>query len=357
VGEINNNKKLNTAKLGAFSMKVLGDMSGTFIGMMCYIGDRLGLFKTLLTDGSGTSKEIANRLKIDERYTREWLSSLTSAKYLEYNPSTKQFTLPPEHAELLAQDYGVCGAYQQVSAFWEVMDKVLDSFKNGGGVSPSSYSDDLWKGMEKLTGSMFEELLIEQWLPLLPEIQENLNRGIKVADIGCGWGKAILKLASEFPNSKFTGYDILENNISTAISRANKADVSSNTNFKQIDVIKGIPEKFDLITVFDVIHDLANPKGGLIAIKDAVKPKGVLLLLDMKCSEKLEENITPIAPIMYGISIMYCMTQSLSQGGEGLGTMGLPPSKVRKLCIESGFSEVNEIPINSLFNILYSVIP
>ena len=354
---MSNNKELNTRKLAAFSMKVLGDMGGTFIGMMCYIGDRMGLFKTLSTNGPGTSREIASRLGINERYTREWLSSLTSAKYVEYEPSTKKFTLPPEHAELLAQEYGVCGGYQQVSAFWEVMDKVLDSFKNGGGVSPSSYNDNFWKGLERFTGSMFEDLLIDQWLPLLPEIREDLNRGIKVADVGCGSGKAIKKLANEFPNSVFTGYDILEPNISTAISKANKAGVSSNTNFKQIDVTNGIPEKYNLITVFDVIHDMANPKGGLIAIKDALKPKGVFLLLDMKCSDKLEENITPIAPIMYGISIMYCMTQSLSQGGEGLGAMGLPPSKVRELCKESGFSEVKEIQIKNPFNILYLIKP
>jgi len=354
---MSNNKKINKAKLGAFSMKVLGDIGGTFIGMMCYIGDRLGLFNTLSTDGPGTSREIANRLGIDERYTREWLSSLTAAKYLEYDPSTKLFTLPLEHAELVAQEYGVGGAYQQVSAMWAVMDKVLDSFKNGGGVSPSSYPDELWEGMERFTGSMFEDLLIEQWLPIIPEIRDELNRGIEVADVGCGAGKAIIKLASEFPNSTFTGYDMLEYNISTSISRASKAGVSSNTSFKQIDIMKGIPEEFDLITVFDVIHDLVNPKRGLKAIKNALRPEGVLLLLDIKCSDKLEENITPLAPMMYGISIMYCMTQSLSQGGEGLGAMGLPPSKVRELCIASGFSEVKEVPIKSPFNILYSIKP
>ncbi len=150
--KLNNDKKLNAAKLGSFSLKVLGDLSGTFTGMMCYIGDRLGLFKTLSTDGPGTSREIANRLRMNERYTREWLSSLTSAKYLEYDPSTKKFTLPPEHASL-AQNYGFCGLYQQVSAFWAVIDKVLDSFKNGGGVSPSSYNDDF--------GMAWKELLVK----------------------------------------------------------------------------------------------------------------------------------------------------------------------------------------------------
>jgi len=354
---MSNNKELNVKKLRSFSQKVFSDLSGNFIGMTVYIGDRMGLFRTLSTDGPGTSREIADRLRINERYTREWLSSLTSAEYLEYDPLTKQFTLPPEHAELLAQEFGVCGGYLYVSSFWEVMDKVLEAFKNGGGVSSSSYNDNFWKGMERFNGSRYENLLIDQWLPLLPEIQEDLKHGIKVADVGCGSGKAIIKLTSEFPNSVFTGYDILESNISTAISYANKAGVSSNINFRQIDATEGFPEKYDLITVFDVIHDMANPKGGLIAIKDALKPNGVLLLLEMKCSDKLEENITPTAQIMYTFSIMYCMTQSLSQGGEGLGTMGLPPSKLRELCMESGFSEVKEIPINNPLNILYLIKP
>ncbi len=160
-----------------------------------------------------------------------------------------------------------------------------------------------------------------------------------------------------FPNSRYVGFDPFGPAISRATANAAAAGVDDRVSFRQLDVIDGIPGHYDIITTFDVIHDMVNPRGALRAIRRALKPDGTYLLLDFNCKDKLEENMGPVSAMLYGFSIIYCMTVSLANGGEGLGTMGLPESKVRELCAEAGFSKVRPLPIDNPFNTLYEIKP
>jgi 2-polyprenyl-3-methyl-5-hydroxy-6-metoxy-1,4-benzoquinol methylase len=352
--------QVNEAKIGEFAQKVVGDISGTLVTAMCVIGDRLGLFKDMAARGPATSQELAYRTGIKERYAREWLSSLACAGYLEYDQASQRFTLPPEHAPLLAQENGpffVGGFIEVLPSWWEHIDTVSDAFKMGGGVRQSDYNDHMWSGLERFTGSWFDNLLTQVWIPAVPEVQAKLQKGVVMADVGCGNGRALIKLAQTFPNSTFVGYDIFGPAIENATVKAQAAGVGDRIRFQQLDVSQGIPEQFDVIATWDVVHDMANPRGALKAIRKALKPDGSYLLLDINCSDKLEENRGPLGAMFYGTSVLYCLTTSLADGGEGLGTAGLPPAKVRELCEDAGFSKVNQLPLENPFNILYEIKP
>ncbi len=357
---------LDQAKVDAFVGKVLADTSGTAVTLMAYLGDRLGLFKELAANGPATSTQLAERAQINERYAREWLSAMACAGYLEYDPTSSRFTLPPEHAPALAQEYGPLffgGTQEMLVGTLGVLDKVEHAFRDGAGVPQSAYHDHFWCGLERFTGSWFENLLVDAWIPAVPDVQAKLQNGAKmanvcaVADVGCGWGRALIKLAKTYPNSHYVGYDLFEPTIVKATANSEKAGVSERVSFKQLDVVEGLPEQYDVITTFDVIHDMVNPRGALKAIRRALKPDGTYLLLEVNCSDKLEENFGPIGALCFSVSVLYCMSTSLAQKGEGLGTCGVPPAKVQELCSEAGFSSVRQLPLENPFNILYEIKP
>ena len=352
--------QIDEAKLEEFMGKIVGDLSGTVVTAMCVLGDRLGLFKDLAANGPATSEQLAARTGTQERYVREWLGSLSSAGYIEYDPASARFTLPPEHAMALAQEGGpafVSGGHQMAIGMLGPLDELMEAFLQGGGVPQTSYGNNVWTGMERFTGTWFENLLIQQWLPAVPHVQSKLESGASVADIGSGNGQALIKLAQTFPNSTFIGYDVYSPAINTATSNAQAAGVGDRVSFEHLDVSQGIPHQYDLITTFDVIHDMVNPRDALKSIRSALKPDGSYLLLDINCADNLEDNAGPLGAMFYGFSVLYCMTTSLAHGGEGLGSMGLPPSKVRELCAEAGFGQVNQLPIENPFNILYELRP
>ena len=208
-----------------------------------------------------------------------------------------------------------------------------------------------------MTASWFENLLLQEWIPTVPDVKTKLEKGALVADVGCGRGRAIIKLAQAFPNSRFVGYDIFEPAIEHAKSQSVSAGVSDRISFKQTDVSKGFPpeEHYDLITTFDVIHDMTNPQAALKSIRQALKPDGTYLWLEINSKDRLEDNFGAMGALFYCWSIMYCMTTSLAEGGQGLGTLGMPPSKVKEYCNVAGFTHVRKLPLDNPFNLLYEV--
>ena len=351
---------LDQAKMEAFVHKVLGDTSATLTTILAVLGDRLGLFKDLAAHGPATSDELASRMGMNERYAREWLGGMASAGYLEYEPATRRFTLPPEHAPALAQEGGPVffgGIYQELPALTGVLDQLTVAFRAGGGVPQSAYSDQMWDGLERFTRIWFENLLTQQWLPAMPDVQAKLERGAQVADVGCGRGRALIKLAQTFPNSRYMGYDVFGPTIERAMANARAAGVADRVRFAQRDVSKGLPELYDVITTFDVVHDAVDPVGLLRTIRQGLRVDGVYVCLDINCSEKLEENRGPLGALFYGFSVLYCMTTSLAGGGMGLGTLGFHEPKVRELCAEAGFSSVRRVPLDNPFNNLYEIRP
>lgn len=344
----------------AFIGTALNHTSGTMTTLLAVMGDRLGLFKNLAEQGPATVNELAARMKLNERYTREWLGGMATAGYLDYETSTGRFTLPPEHVAVLAQENGPLffgGIYQMLPAQVGVLDQVCSAFTKGGGVPQASYTEDMWDGLERFTAGWFENLLLPQWIPAMPDVEAHLERGADVADVGCGRGRALIKLAQKFPRSRYVGYDAFGPTVERATANARAAGVGDRVRFEERDVAKGLPAEFDVITTFDVVHDAVDPLGLLQSIRRALRPGGAYVCLDINCSDKLEENKHPLGAMFHGVSMLYCMTTSLAHGGAGLGTLGFHEPKVRELCKESGFSVVRKVPLENPFNNLYEAKP
>ncbi|HEX3269248.1 MAG TPA: methyltransferase domain-containing protein [Ktedonobacterales bacterium] len=349
---------IDQAAAEAFAGKVLGDLAGVTNTALARVGDRLGLFKSLASKGPATSAELAERTGTNERYVREWLAALASAEYLTYDPTSARFTLPAEHALALAQEGGpmfLGGIPQQFMGLLTTLDKVEDAFRNGGGVANDEFAVDTWDGMSRLTATWTDNNLVQNWLPQMPDVQARLERGALLADVGSGYGQAIIKLAQAFPNSRFVGYDINARSIARARAEAERAGVSDRVRFEQRDASTGLPEQYDLITTFDVVHDTVDPLKLLTAIRQALKQDGIYICQEINGSERLEENIGTVGALLYGVSVLFCMTQSLAAHGEGLGTFGLPEPKVRELSAEAGFGAVRRVPIEDPFNSFYEI--
>ena len=347
-------------KRDRFLGKVISDLSGTFVTAMAVVGDRLGLFKTLSATGPVTSDEFAELADIDRRYSAEWLAAMAHGGYVEYESRSDRFNLPPEHFPALADESGpffVGGIHQQIPGLIGKLGPVMDAFRTGGGVLQSTYGDDHWEGLERLTASWFENLLVQEWIPSTPRILEKLQLGVEVADVGCGSGRALIKLAEAFPLSKFVGYDVYAPSIERARLNAAAAGVEGRVTFEVLDVGPGMPRRFDVITTFDVIHDLVDPVGTIRSIHQGLNPDGSYLMLEINCSDSLEENHGPVGAMMMGVSVLYCMTVSLAEQGAGLGAHGMPPTKVHELGTTAGFSSVTRLTHDNPFSILYELRP
>jgi len=347
---------VDESKEKAFADRLAQDFSATYVTMLCSIGDRLGLFKDLASKGPANIEEFARRNGIDHRYAREWLNALFCAEYLDYDPHNLRFSLSSEKAAVLADENSSMffgGRYQYFRSHIRNFDKVERAFTHGGGVPMSEYDYDMWDGMERSTGITFEHLLVPHWIEAAPEIKRLLQRGISVADVGTGRGRAVIKLAQAFPNSKFVGYDNFAPTIERATENANRANVSDRVTFKQADVEKGLPEKYDLITMFDVLHDMVDPRATLRGIRKALNPGGICFVNENDPKEKLEDNKGSLGALNYATSIFYCMTTSLANGGEGWGTFGLTESKLREFFRETGFQDVQRLQTDTTTDALY----
>ena len=349
---------IDSAKQKAFVGQVLANTSAAMVTTLAALGDRLGLFKTLAASGPATSAEIAARAGIVERYAREWLGGMTSAGYVTYDPATRRFALPPEHAAALADEGGPMffgGVYEMLLSASSVVDRVAEAFRAGGGVPQSAYDDRFWDGMERFSGGWYDNLLVQQWLPAMPDVQRKLRDGADVADVGCGRGRALIRLAQAYPASRYVGYDAFAPSVERATAQAREAGVAERVRYEVRDGASDLPGRFDVITTFDVIHDAVDPVAVLRSIFRALKPDGIYVCLDANCSDKLEENTGPIGSIFHGISILYCMTTSLAGGGAGLGTLGLHEHKLRDLATVIGFRDIRRVPIEDPFNNLYEL--
>ncbi|MBI5878052.1 MAG: methyltransferase domain-containing protein [Chloroflexi bacterium] len=351
---------LDAEKQKAFIKQVVGDTAGFSALVMANLGDRLGLFKDLAANGPAASAELAARLALHERYVREWLYGMHAAGYLTYSADSGRFSLPPEHVDVLATDdhsvfFG--GTHQFMLNLAAMAHRLPDAFRNGGGIHPQEYDADTWVGLERAMAAFAEVHLLSSILPAMPAVRTRLEQGAHVADIGCGAGRAVLKLAAAFPRSQFTGYDIFAPAVERARQNAQAAGLAERVRFEVLDGAQGLPEQYDIITTFDVVHDSPDPLGLLRSIHGALSAGGAYIMQEWNCADNFTENIGPRATFVYGFSLMYCMTTSLSQGGAGLGTFGLPEPKVRQFCAEAGFAGVRRLPVEHPGWIVYEITP
>ena len=335
--------ELDMDKKDAFAGNMLNILNGAGLTLMISIGHQTGLFDAMSNLPPSTTEQIAQALELNERYVREWLGSMVTGKIIEYTPAEKTYWFPPEHAAFLTRAAGpdnLAVFAQGVSLLATVEDQVIQSFRSGGGVPYSAYPRFQQLQAEETRG-VFDATLVQRILPLIPGLVNRLNSGIAVADFGCGQGHAINVMAQAFPNSRFVGYDFSEEGVGVGRTEAAQLHLS-NAKFEVRDLASSPQESvFDLVTAFDVIHDLAHPSTVLRNIADSLRSDGIFLMVDIAASSNLEENVEhPLGPILYAVSTTHCMTVSLAQGGEGLGTVW-GEQKAMELLDEAGFTEVD----------------
>jgi ubiquinone/menaquinone biosynthesis C-methylase UbiE len=337
--------QFDSAKAEAFAGTFLGALNYASLCLMASIGHRTGLFDTMRELPPSTVSEIASQSGLNERYVREWLGAMVTGGVVEVDDSSTRFNLPPEHAAFLTRAAGAdnIGVFAQyIAVMGGVEDKIVECFKNGGGV-PYAEFPRFHEVMAEDSGQSVLSSLESHILPLVPGLTGQLESGIKFLDVGCGSGRIINKLAGLFPNSQFRGFDLSPE----ATSRG--WDEAARLGLKNVEfVIQDLSdfhetaevEAYDVITTFDAIHDQGQPLNVLKGIHRALKADGLYLMQDIKASSHVHKNIEhPIGTFLYAISTMHCMTVSLAQGGEGLGAMW-GEEKTREYLQKAGFQSV-----------------
>ncbi len=335
-------QELDTAKVQAFAGQMLGTLNGASLALMASIGHQTGLFETMAGLPPSSSEQIAQAAGLQERYVREWLGAMVAGHIVECDAAGKTFTLPPEHAACLTRAAGPnnLATYMAfIPLMANVEKQVINSFHNGGGVPYSAYPD-FQRRMAENSGMVVDATLIDMTLPLVTGLVARLRAGIDVADVGCGSGHAINTMAKAFPNSRFTGFDFSEDGIATGTAEAQSLGLANARFLLQDAATLNAPAQFDLITVFDAIHDQAQPRKVLRNIASALRPGGALLMVDVRASSNVAENADhPLGPFLYTVSCTHCMTVSLALNGEGLGA-AWGEQKALELLAEAGFTQV-----------------
>jgi SAM-dependent methyltransferase len=330
----------DTARQQEFTGFVVDVLNKGALALLVSVGHQTGLFDTMSTLPPSTSREIAEAAHLDERYVREWLGGMVVGGVLEYEPGADTYTLPPEHAASLTNSAGVdnlAGMMQYIALMGEVEQQIVECFRNGGGVPYSAYPRFQALQAEE-TARVYDAALVDTIVPLAPGLTERLREGIDVLDVGTGQGHAPIVLAQAFPRSRFLGLDQSEDGIAAARAEADRLSLD-NVRFTTGDASK-IDGRYDLVTAFDVIHDLARPQEVLNAIAASLRDGGTFLMGDIAASSRLEENIGhPFGPALFGFSVFYCMTTSLSTGGAGLGTVW-GEQTARRMLQDAGFTDV-----------------
>jgi len=303
-------------KLNNFLQKITHDLAACSAGFMTNLGHKLGLYRAMAGAGFLSSQQVAARAGCNERYTREWLNSQAAGGYVEYDPASQKYHLPPEQALVLADENGPCffpPALEVSASMWFDEEKTLTAFRSGKGVSWGDHHGRLFCGVAAFFRSGYTANLVQNWLPALDGICEKLQQGGKVADIGCGHGHSTLIMAKAFPKAKFYGFDNHPDSIAIAQANARTAGLEDRVAFQVIDG-KTVPDlQFNLVCFFDCLHDFGDPVGAARQAYKVLDPDGVVMLVEPFAGDKVEDNLNTIGRLYYSGSTALCCAHSLSE--------------------------------------------
>ncbi|OGO50346.1 MAG: hypothetical protein A2148_06715 [Chloroflexi bacterium RBG_16_68_14] len=347
-------------KLQEKLVTVSGMMIGAHVGAMVCLGLRLGLYRALKDAGLVTSEELARITGLHERWVREWLQGQAAAGVIDYQGGGR-FELSPEVAMLLADDESMMFLghhFASLPAKMEVVERLPEAFRTGVGLRWDDRGPEAAVFTEQVFRNWYRQALVPTALPLLRGVVAKLASGGKVADVGCGAGLALIEMAKAFPQSEFHGYEISQHALDRAEANRKQAGVRIAFHDAASDPLPA-DESFDLITTLDCLHDMTRPDQAAIAIRAALKPDGVWFIADINCSAEIEENLqNPLAPMLYALSVLSCMSSSLSEpGGAGLGTCGLPEPNLRELIQAAGFTRFRRLDLPHPANAFYEARP
>jgi SAM-dependent methyltransferase len=349
---------VDTDKLNAFLGRFVGDLGAAAHAGMVVIGDKLGLYKALASQAA-SADELAARTKTDSRYVREWLSSQAAGGYVTYDPATDKFSLSAEQAFTLADDNSPAylpGAFQLVLGSLKAVPRITEAFRSGAGMGWGEHDSDVFHGCEKFFRPGYAANLISAWIPALDGVKAKLERGARVADVGCGKGASTILLAQAFPASTFVGFDYHAESIEAARASAKNAGVAKNTSFEvaKAKEFKGGP--FDLVAVFDCLHDMGDPVGAAKHVRESLAADGTWMIVEPFANDELKDNLNPVGRVYYSFSTLLCTPCSRSQEvGLCLGAQA-GEARMRKVVTSGGFSRFRRAT-ETPFNLVYEARP
>ncbi|MFP3913820.1 MAG: class I SAM-dependent methyltransferase [Actinomycetota bacterium] len=343
-------------RIWQFIDRMTGFAAGfTSVGLLA-LADRTGLLRAMAGAGPLHADDVADRAGVDRRYATEILSGLAVARVLEYDPSEEIFTLPDEHAAVVADDtspYSLAGYLDMLPAIVAQLPALTEAVESGGGVPFPDYGPSAVLGVERANSPGTRVLLARRWLATMPDVVEKLEMGARVADVGCGTGTAALTMGEAYPATEVVGVDIDERSIERANQRLTESGLD-NVSFRVGDAAD-LTGSFELVTAFDVVHDIAHPRETLRTIRAVLAVGGVLMMMEPNVSPDLADDLgRDQAALVYGMSTMFCLSQSLAQGGAGLGA-AWGPRQAEELCREAGFQSFERLPIENPFSAFYRV--
>jgi SAM-dependent methyltransferase len=346
--------EVDTDKLMQFVFRAVDEVGATLNAALVVMGDKLGYYRVMASGEPISPAELADRSGTAEPYVREWLNAQAAGGYVTYDPATGQYSLPIEHAVALTVEDSPAflpGMFQIALGTVHDAGRVLDAARSGSGVGWHEHHTDVHVGCERFFRPSYEANLIESWLPALDGVTAKLRAGAKVADVGCGHGASTILMARAFPNSTFTGSDYHPESIRIARERAAAAGVGDRVTFEVASAQDFSGTDYDLVTMFDCLHDMGDPVGAARHVRDAVAADGTWMIVEPMAGDRVEDNLNPVGRTYYGFSTLLCTPASLSQDvGLALGTQA-GPARIRDVAVAGGFTRfagVAQTPFNQV---------
>jgi SAM-dependent methyltransferase len=355
-------------KIQQFMNKAIGDIAGSSTAMLVIIGERLGLYRAMVQANSPVSvKELADKTGTIERLVREWLANQVASGYIEYDPSSRKYRLPPEHALALADENSpiyLQGIFKAIKSYFKDEEEFLKMFRGERTLSWMDHNSFMAEGFAEFFKSGYTGNLINSWIPAVDNgnVLEKLKKGAKVADVGCGFGITTLMMAKTYPNSTFTGFDFHKESIEKAKESAKKEKIN-NVKFEVSSASEFPGSDYDFVTFFDCLHDMGDPEGALTHTGNVIKKdddgggdssnSGTCMIVEPFAQNELENNVNPVASTFYAASTLICVPNSLAFNGPALGAQA-GENRIKDIAMKSGFSHfkrVLETPLNLVYEI------
>jgi SAM-dependent methyltransferase len=338
-----------------FVFRAVDEVGATLNTALVVLGDKLGLYRAMAGAGPLTPAELAERTGTTERYVREWLNAQAAGGYVEYEPDSGRYVLPPEQAMALTDEASPAylpGFFQL--ALGSVLDspRITEATGTGAGYGWHEHVADVHEGCERFFRPGYHAHLLSEWLPALDGVEAKLRRGGSVADVGCGHGASTVLMAGAFPSSTFTGFDYHEGSITTARTRASEAGVADRVRFEAAPAASYPGRGYDLVTMFDCLHDMGDPVGAARHVRESLAEDGTWMIVEPAAGDRVEDNLNPVGRAYYGFSTLLCTPSSLAQDvGLALGAQA-GEARIRDVVTSAGFRHfrrVAETPFNMVF--------
>jgi len=348
---------LDEQRLMGFVFGAVAEVGATLNTALVVMGDRLGYYRAMVDEGPLTPAELAEITQTGEKYAREWLNAQAAGGYVSYDPGTGTYKLPAEQAVALTDASSPAylpGLFQLAFGAVRDADRIIELARSGDGLGWHEHNSDVHAGCERFFRPGYLANLVDSWLPALDGVVDKLQRGARVADIGCGFGASTVLMATAFPRSVFSGSDYHDRSITTARQRAAAAGVDHSITFETASATGFSGGEYDLVTTFDALHDMGDPVGAARHVHDALAPDGTWMIVEPFAGDQVQDNLNPVGRVYYGFSTLLCTPASLSQDvGLALGTQA-GPARIRDVTVAAGFSKFRiaaSTPFNHVFEV------